>query len=287
MGYLNNAVCAPHQHSSFPGGFAVSGRVTVNSQLFVAEGESPRDAANIDIACAALPDDRTMVVFQRAKTIQRVWLREVKGLFLQIPNDIFNNMNRQYYHTDGEMTLPACQGKEENHIIPGNWLNVGNQLGVVSLYGEKLSIYRPADRQITIKSSQYQPYAMMGGGNLYTDEICCGSITEERAYDGNTCLFDIGAAVMAGANAAATAEIAATATTLVTTASPNTRAISITGADNRRYLTAVNFGESPITESFDINNSDPEVLTGSEIITCEDGKLVITIPAGKVAVIRL
>ncbi len=288
MGYINDAVCHPDQNATFPGGFATCGRVTVNSQQFVAEGESPRNVADIDIACVALPDDRTMVVMQHAKTINRVWLREVKGLFLQIPNDIFNGLQRNYYHANGQTTLPGCPGKEENLPIPGDWLNIDDKLGIISLYGEKLCIYRPADRQITIKSSPYQPYAMMCGGNLYVDEICCGATADARGYDANTVLFDIGTVIMAGANSMETAAfMTAQNGCQLPVISQWNRAVSIIGADNFIYLVIANFGDIPTTESFEITGIKPEILTDGNIVAHEDGNLTVEIPARRVVVIKI
>ncbi len=283
LGYFNDATCRPDQHAAFPGGFATCGRVTVSSHHFVSEGDLPRDVAEIDLACVALPDDRTLVVLQRARTTGRVWLREVKGLFLQVPNDLFNGMARTYRHAGGAMALPGCPGEAEVRPIPGNWLNVAGRLGVVRLYGPDLCLSRPPDRQITIAPSPHQPYAALGGGTLYADEICGGCVVGAQAYDAQTALFDLGAVLLAGATAGETARFAqAHGSAVLATHSPDTRGVLVTGADERRYLILANFGDEEAVAPA-AGRDAPQVLAGAAAQSM-GGRRQLVIPPRQVAV---
>ncbi len=238
LGLQNDANCQPGQCRSFDGGFATCGQATVHTQTFAAEGEQPADIARLDLACVALPDDRTMVVIQRARTLGRSYLREVKGLFLQIPNDLFNGNQRRYHTAERRLKLGSRPGTAETLAVAGDWLNADNQLGVLRVYGPALAIHRPADRQIAIRNL----HAERAGGSLYADEICCGCQTELVAHDANTELFDLAVVLLAGIDAGDTAKLAAkTPPTRLPLAKGCLRGVKLAGADGKQYWVIANF----------------------------------------------
>ena len=81
---------------------------------------------------AALPDDATTIVLQRAVNPERrTFLASSKGLFLQIPNDIFNGNQRTYYTEEGKIVLPGFGSSEELFDLRSSWLNVEDKLSVL------------------------------------------------------------------------------------------------------------------------------------------------------------
>ncbi len=283
LGLWHETRCEPAHTTAFPGGFVTCGRVTVTSRDGVAEGECDYDAARIDLACAALPDDRTMVILQRARTQYRVWLREAKGLFLQIPNDLFNGYRRTLTTAHGEAVLRGCSGSAQTHAIDGDWLNLDDLLSVVRLYGPPLCIHQPADRQITIKDKP------LGGGALFADEICCGYLDAPQPVEPATGLFDLGAAILAGTDTARTRDwLAATPPRPIDCPVPDARAVTVHGADGHDYLVVANFGTD--TLSLPVPGPVPQDIVPLAGIACETGPVgsrLCVLPAGHAGVARL
>ena len=90
----------------------------------------------------------------------RTYLSEVKGLKLNVPNDLFNDYVRTVATAGGPIRLDGrAQGLRE---LVGNWLCVDGRIGVVGLYGgESITIYQAGRR----RASGY-------GDSLYYDEVC-------------------------------------------------------------------------------------------------------------------
>jgi len=98
----------------------------------------------------ALPDDQGMVILQRARVFARTGLSEVKGLFLQIPNDLFNGNRRTYASEAGVFELEGCSGTLEVRPISGDWLAIW--LEVRSLIFDLLATWR----NLWLESEQIQ-----------------------------------------------------------------------------------------------------------------------------------
>jgi len=260
---------------TFPGGFAVCARYGVRSETFIAEGQPPHEVARVEAAVVALPDDQTTVVFQRATTPHRVDLREVKGLFLQIPNDVFNGMRRRYRSAVDTLELKGCPGREERHRIEGKWLSVDDALSVVRVSGAPLEIFRSAERNVLMR----KPHdAEVAGGSLYVDELCCGCETEVRSYEAKERLLDLSAVILTSVTAEETeARVAERFATALRPVSPEVRGLSVVGADGRRYEVRVHFGDGEVEEPVP---EGAEVLAGPY----PDGKTV-TLSSGGVSVL--
>ena len=277
LGRVNNCTYGTPGTVSFPGGFATCGRTTIRTSGHAAEGESDADVATVDIAFTALPDDRTTVVMQRARAIHRVFLREVKGLALNVPNDVHNGGFRRYCAPDRTFTTRMCPGVDERIAVRGNWLNVDDRLGVVQAYGlEQLGIFRPADRQIAIHGDKT-------AGLLYVDEIVTVCRRGTRSYDAGGTLFDLGCALFP-AGSETTQEVAS-GIRAVETAREEVRALEVDGADCERYLVIANFGDVEARGAVPTGSPLTDVVTG-ETTPAVTGEATLAIAPHTVRVLR-
>lgn len=229
------AVISNNDHK-FEGGFATCGEFEWWSKEHVAEGSADEITAVQQQMFAALPDDNTIVVMQKAQTIKRTYLRTVKGLFLNIPNDVFNDKSRSYEWEGDSISLDSMPEKAEK-LSTCNELTIDNILTVAIVYGsDKITINRPGSRQVEI----YNPYAPphgRSGGNLYCDEICSPCITDRNAYEKDTVLFDQCFTISIGKNALTTIEL---------DSHENMRAISVIGEDGKQYIVCANFSHNEL-----------------------------------------
>ena len=288
MGALNDPRCQPGQSESFSGGFATCGQVTVHTHQHVSEGDPAHDAALTDLACIALPDDRTLVVLQRARVHGRTWLCEAKGLFLQIPNDVFNRMRRTYQHAEGQFELEGCPSRAETRVIPGNWLSIDSCLSVVRIFGPDLIINRPAARQVVIKPHIHRQHTERAGGNLYVDEICCGCQVGTRAYDAHDDLFDLGTLILSDVSAEETALLVQEhPPAAFTSSTPDIRGAYVIGADKRRYLVIANFGnrEIAVESTSLLDGGSPHPIAGATVRATRDGEAQIVIASMHAAIL--
>ncbi len=225
----------------FPGGFLTSGLYRVDSCGQYAEGESDECIAEVRLAFAALPDDATVLGLQTARTVNRVFLREIKGLNLNIPNDIWNGGRRTLHSDrDGRRTLGSRQGGEKIFNC-GAWLNLDDQMGVLSLSGAELFLHHPAAAQVVIG----KPAAVAAGGLLYAEEVCCGAcqVGALRLYERAQMLFDIAYAVRVGCSAEETCTWQKDSAVLPPLpAGTGVRQARCTGADGKNYTLCFNIG---------------------------------------------
>jgi hypothetical protein len=199
----------------------------------LAEGQANETTAVEDIAAFALPDDATMVIFQRAKTINRTILKSVKGLFYNVPNDLYNGYVRNYSFAGQTASIGGMSGQQETVAVDGRDITIENQVRISGIYGiENLSLHRPGHRHVELFSNNYG----RAGGNLCCDEICHPCITAHGYYPANALLFDQAFAVGVGD---ATIEAAP-----LDTGSDEIKAVKIRGANGQVYILAVNFGAS-------------------------------------------
>ena len=269
MGMVHEHRLERHCEAAFDGGFATCGRVTIGSSRYYAEGAFDEDVAVEDLAFAALPDDTTVVGLQRARATNRVYLREAKGLMLQVPNDVFNGFTRTYASADGEGQRRGRDGQRLETEVRGGWLNVDGRLGVVALSGAPLTLLHPDRPGIPIKAYPWQAHTHIAGGFLFVDEICMGCSDRATSWDAGQTLFDVSFAVQAGVTAAQTAAWAAANAGAAITSEAATddlgtddlgtgdlgtgelgprelgdvRALQVVGADGRTYVVAANFGD--------------------------------------------
>ena len=245
MGRENGSDIVAYRQHIFSGGFVTAGVAAAYSDKFSAENQRKEIMAVKHIACAALPDDQTMVVMQHARTVQRCYLKSVKGLYMNIPNDIFNGSKRVYHTRAGKQVLAGCPSAPELLPIDGDWVNVDDKLSCVLLQGGQLSLYRPDQRQIGIKPD-FEAEGSGDVGMLYCDELCCAARTGQWTEDRGTVLFDtcfvVQACVSHQDTTAYTADRRASMISLP--GGELMRAALVTGNDRRRYICIANFGET-------------------------------------------
>ncbi len=244
MGCFHRNIITSHEEHPFDGGFLTYGKLRTRSERFVAEGEGDREIAVEKIIYAALPDDATVLVMQQARALNRDYFRSVKGLLLQIPNDLFNGNKRTYYMERGKLTVEGYGSKEEQKDL-FDWVNIDNCLSVLKCYGDaSLSLYRPGTRQIQITDR------FPDTGNLYADEICCTCRRDLHPVGKGNLLFDVGSLLRTGENHVEAEESVGIQKQLVVSIvsnpgreSTDIKGILCQGVDKRIYLLLADMGD--------------------------------------------
>ena len=215
---------------SFGGGFVTSGAVTEGIGVVLEEQYVSGDSAHHQIAFAALPDAHTVVGLQHCQTLGvRTYLAEVKGLHLNLPNDLYNGFRRQLFTDAGELLL-ACPPEHDRLVELGPWVNVEGRLGVAGIYGaEKLVAHQSATR----RGGRFE--------SLYVDEICYPCLQGTRAVEPETVILDAGWAVLSGAGVEETRRFVGEARAIPLSGAGCVRAVSVVGLDGVAYVVAANF----------------------------------------------
>ena len=215
----------------FEGGFLTWGALSEGAEVELAEGWKGRDLARHQLVLAALPDDQTVLGLEYCALGQgRGLLRQVKGLHLNIPNDLYNGFTRRLETSAGALELSSPPVSDAALPLGGRWTCVDGVLGVVGLYGAtELVVSRSARRR--------------GGAleTLYVEEVCFTHSLGPRWADAGEVVLDCGWAVLSSADAARTAQAAAGLRRLPAEL-PGLRLAACTAADGRSYLLAANFG---------------------------------------------
>ena len=206
-----------HHEELFDGGFVTAGRYKTTTEGLLAEQIRQEDTAATRLAFAALPDDATVVTLQWARALKRCHVQSVRGLKLNVPNDVFNDFQRVY---------------EER----GASIIIDRLLTVTAVYGGAPVVHKPPYRQIGLKHRQ-TPYPTRG--MLHCDEICMPLHLTPRWYDPGETLFDFGA-VLTTTGALPQAEPFACP-------SADMRAVRVKGQNGRTYTVVANFGSAPAT----------------------------------------
>jgi len=254
-----------HEERTFDGGFLTWGELAESSGQPVAEGQPAATIATVRLAFAALPDDATVLVLQRARMLDgRAWLRGVQGLRLCVPNDLFNGNRRTYASAAGTDELPGVGEPGEVRPLAGPWVNVDGRLSVVALFGGELALVRPGRRQIGLRGRPADD-PRGPGGMLLCDLICCPCEARPRFAEPDELLFDLAALVRVGADAEATRAYVAAGQAAPVPAEPAglegspaagavpppgevipaVRAVRARGADEREYLLVARLDDAP------------------------------------------
>ncbi len=261
-----------HAQAKFEGGFVTWGAMDDAAGARLAEGWTMPEPLIHRYAVAALPDDRTMIVLQRCVSPIRCWLSELKGLKLNLPNDIFNGGRRRYEVADGALELSG-RGTGTTDLN-SRWVCVDGRIGAVGIYGaESFAVYQAGRR----RAAEY-------GDSLFYDELCFPCKVETTCADPGEVLLDCGTAVLSGADAAETASAAAGAERLQC-AHEEVRMVQIIGADALRYVLTANFGDSSATVTV-AADSLSDVVTG-DLLDVADGSAAVRLPAGEARLLRL
>ncbi len=260
-GKKNFSVVRSHASRLFPGGFLTWGESVHRSEDMVAEGHQAEDLALQKTAFAALPDGASVLVIQHAPAAdRRIYTRSVKGLFLNVPNDIFNGGKRVYRSESGRLELGGLPGREEIISLDSSWVNVDGVLSVINISPEdKISVYRPADRQIGLSRHPAESNPLPGG-MLYADEICSPCMTGTRSFDPGDLLYDARFMLRTGMDADGTREFSAGGRGVFRPGAPEgVCSAGCLGADGYLYMLFLNVG----SEEKKVKTDIPSVILSS------------------------
>lgn len=275
-----NTECIAHTERLFEGGFITTGTINRLAEQFVAEQQKPEVTATVKTVFAALPDDATTVVMQYAYTHNRTYLKTVKGLKLNIPNDVYNDFTRTYFYDNLEKIAEGVDGNEKVLTVHGNWINIDNALSVIKGYGpSKLSVYRPGRRKTGIRSVLYGKDTE----NLCSD-VVCGTLRLAPSWaDKGEVLLDEGAVVIAGMTVKKTKELAEKNAEVTVNGGNMIRSVSIVGSDGKTYIVLSNFGSQ--RQDAVIHSKDGRII--KNMLTGAECNHVISLEGGDAEIITL
>lgn len=216
-GLRNRQVVESHDMEVFKGGFVTWGITTHISENLPGEGNpNPLHMARQFTVAAALPDGKTLIVYQSCRSCIRDRVRSIKGLLLNVPNDLFNQGTRTYTTSiDRTVLRGADGGSEQVRPLGGSWVNIDDVISVIPARGsDALCLFQPGVRNIGIKSYPHASTEGLGG-SLWADQICL-PFRENIDIEPGEILYENTFAVVSGINAAGTAERAASMISLQT-----------------------------------------------------------------------
>jgi hypothetical protein len=227
---------------AFDGGFVTCGSIYEGVDLLLAESWSGTDSALHQIAFAALPDNHTVVALQYCRMgNRRGYVAAIKGLHLNVPNDLFNGYRRRLFSEAGELDLVAPAPQDELLKLDSRWANIDNRIGAIGLYGSgTLALQRSHHRRAGAMRS------------LHVEHLCWPCETGPKKFEAGEVILDAGWVSLASVNAGQTAAFAqkhdATASRLrFDDKEAIIRALRITGLDGRTWLFIANFDTKPVT----------------------------------------
>lgn len=223
----------------FDGGFATCGAYHWHASANPGEGISPEEVALARTAMVALPDDATTVILQRATTTRPVYINQILGLNLNLPNDVFNGGVRTYHFEGADHKIVGAGATEppvREVIACGKTLTIDGRMHVGVVYGDQpISLFRPGERNAVMKYPTVMAFSG-AGASLYCDVVSLPACDQQRFYDVRERLYDIGAVI--GIDFAPQAR---------SHAKPDShlKVVEVTGRDQRRYLVAANLSTQP------------------------------------------
>jgi hypothetical protein len=288
VGRITSKQVTSHDGGTFQGGFLTWGSTDIHTKALLGEGQKDETIARHQLVCAALPDDTTMLVLQYASAVdRRVMITAVKGLYLHMPNDIFNGNVRRYYYEGGVHVFSGAGSSKEIRSFEGSqWLNVDERLGIIAAYGtDGLSVLRPGRRQIGLKSTLLNAGTE---GMLYCDELCAPCRVGLQSADANEIILDAGFVLQADVNPEVTRRDASDRERVSSfqCESPYVRGIRVLGADEQVYLLLANFGDTvqevrlPELEAFDL-------LSGTALSVDREAGVDLLLGAGQAKLYRI
>ncbi|MBN8218215.1 MAG: hypothetical protein J0L75_16350 [Spirochaetes bacterium] len=260
---------------TFPGGFAACGQLYWKETLPMGEGEGTDILVDHQVAAVALPDGRSMIVLQRAKTMKDCILTEVKSLGLKIPNDLWNGDRRHYRGSNKDYEAAGIPADWQRVSIDSPALTVDETLTLTQGYGPTgFHIFRPPERRIAILRAT--PPRL---GTLYADEVCLRCEIGSQFYPEDSRLIDDGFALTLAH------EPKGLELRQVDPFSPEVRAVRCTD-ERGSYLFVANFGAKTTTrlpsEFFDC-----QILTSGSKPTIEGKYLSMEMEEFQTALFRI
>lgn len=269
-----------HWIAPFDGGFATCGAVLEGVELTLPEGWRGGESAVHHLAFVALPDGHTVVGVQLCRTLgYRTYVAEVKGLRLNVPNDLFNAFRRRLATEAGSVVLESPPARDEVVELGSSWVALEDQIGAVGLYGApQLAVHRSPRR----RGGRY--------ASLYADEVCFHCELEARAVDPHSVILDVGWAALSGVGREHVRHVARTSARLVAEGlHPDLRGVRVPGVDGRWYLVVANFGQQArafaLAAALDEHVATGDLLRGDTVWPGRDG--LLTIEPGRVGVVQV
>lgn len=208
------------------GGFTAIGSLIEGARVSLGEGWSMDDIATHHIAVFALPDGRSMIGMNLCRmSDRRAFVASIRGLHLNIPNDLYNDHRRAVTTAMGEVALTSPPTADQWLPLGSRWACVDGRLGVVGLDG--------ADGLVVSRSPRRR-----GGRleSLYVEELCwpgCPGPIDGRP---GATLLDAAWLVAASVDAEQTRRLAgANHASGIERPGGDRRAIEVIGADGKRY----------------------------------------------------
>ena len=215
-----------------------------------------------------------MIVLEYCRLHVRSYLGAVRGLKLNVPNDLFNDSSREYHTASGDVIVSGAGDKL--HDLGSRWVNVEDAIAAVGIYGaDSFVLYQAGAR----RAAGY-------GSSLYYDELCFPCRTGPFAVDAGTVVLDCGSCVLSGADAQETRELAEAGVTRLACDRDSVRAVQVEGADGRSYALAVNFSGNATTTRIEAPAfaSACDVITASPV-SADGDSLTLELPPGQAILI--
>ena len=274
-----------HVQQEFDGGFVTCGTTTDGAEINLPEGYRAKDLVDHHVAVAALPDDHTVLRMELVRNgPRRTYFRDVRGLKLNVANDLYNGFVRTVFTEAGPQRVEAAlDGVERAEPLASLWANVEDRVGAVSVYGtEGLALYRTGTRR--------------GGyaGSIHSEEICTSVRTGPFDLPAGATLLDNGAVVLASVDHETTRRYATEGRAARAACdAADVRAMTANGQDGKRYLLAANFAPDgteaaaariALAQSAATSATD---LANGETIRIASGTLDLDLPTGCARLLRL
>ncbi|MBN2583321.1 MAG: hypothetical protein JXL80_09640, partial [Planctomycetes bacterium] len=281
-GRSKHTIVRTMQHS-FEGGFVTSGTTTDGAEVVMMEGYRAKDLVEHHLAFAALPDGHTALRIELAcNGPQRTYLANVRGLKLNIQNDLMNGGRRTCHAASGSHVLKMeLDGIERIESLASLWTNVEGRIGVVVGYGsEALVVYRPGRR-----TAGYT-------GSLHYDELCTEARLGPFDIAAGAIVLDNGCAIIASVDAETTRTCAESrAVVRAACSQPQARALVAAGRDGRTYLLAANFAREDATVTVTlpagVAATSAVDLADARRLGVKDSSLAVELAAGEARLLRL
>ena len=218
-----------HTLSALDGGFVTCGAVMEGVNVVIDEGAACTDQAVTHVAFAALPDGRTCLCLQYfvASADRAFYLSALQDMHLVIPNDVFNGSRRTLHHEGGPTILLSPPENDGILALNSRWVNIDGRLGVIALRGADQIL---VDRSRQRRAGRYQ--------SLFTETLCLHCRNAVTRCRPGEVLVDVGFAVLSGADAGTTAQVAGGSLSFAESA---VKGIWADGADGKRYALLANF----------------------------------------------
>jgi hypothetical protein len=199
--------------------------------LDLPEGWHGDSSALHQIAFTALPDAHSVVGLQHCRTVDhRTYLAAIKGLHLNLPNDLFNGFERRLATAEGEVMLGCPPISEQVVDLCSPWANVDGRLGVVGLYGAEQLVVHQSPRRL---GGRY--------ASLYVDEICYPCELGTRSFGPNTVILDVGWAVLSNVGCDGTRRLHQSRALVEADIGTGIRGVIVRGLDGHNYAVVANF----------------------------------------------